>query len=223
MIDGIAIFDLDGTLFRTETISVPAVQEAFTAHGLESPADDEICAMFGKRSGAYREFLRGRCPDDLAERVETHALRRELELAAEGGELYPGVLDALYELRGTVRHLAICSNGPRRYVETVLTAGGIADLFDDVRYRRPEDESKPQMMHELLASLGLSAPVHGVVTGDRHDDVEAAHANHLRAIGAAYGYGDPGELDDADVILHQPNDLARTVLRMLEADSHEHR
>jgi phosphoglycolate phosphatase len=223
MIDGIAIFDLDGTLFRTETISVPAVQEAFTAHDLTPPAVEEICAMFGRRSGAYREFLRGRCPDELAEQVEKHALQRELELAAEGGELYPNVREALHSLRSDLRYLAICSNGPRRYVETVLAACGIANRFDAVRFRKPDDQSKPQMMRELLASLGLKAPVCGVVTGDRHDDVEAAHANHLRAIGAAYGYGGPGELDGADLILDRPDDLARAVLRMLEADSHEHR
>jgi phosphoglycolate phosphatase len=218
MIDGIVIFDLDGTLFRTETISVPAVREAFELHGLAPPDDAAICSMFGKRSGSYRAFLRERCPDDRAEAVEAHALRRELELAGEGGELYPGVIEALRDLRSGVRRLAICSNGPRRYVEAVLSAQGITGLFDAVRYRRPDDENKPQMMRELLSELGFAAPHRGVSVGDRADDIEAAHANGLLAIGAAYGYGADDELRGADRVIAAPEQLAEVTLEVLSRD-----
>jgi phosphoglycolate phosphatase len=79
------------------------------------------------------------------------------------------------------------------------------------------------MMGELLSALGADASSFGVVTGDRHDDVEAAHAHGLRAIGAAYGYGGPGELDAADALVHDPADLSATVLRMLEGGDDEQR
>ena len=40
--DAILIFDLDGTLFHTETVTVPAARTAFATHGLEPPPDAEI-------------------------------------------------------------------------------------------------------------------------------------------------------------------------------------
>ena len=41
----ILIFDLDGTLFHTETVTLPSAREAFAAHGLTPPTDAEIVRL----------------------------------------------------------------------------------------------------------------------------------------------------------------------------------
>ena len=222
MIDGILIFDLDGTLFRTETVTVPAVREAFAAHGLVPPPDQEICALIGSPSEDYRRWLAGRCPIDLAEHVERMAIERELALIPGAGELYGGIPEALAALRAEVATLAICSNGPAEYVQAVLDGCSIAELFDVIRCRRDDDADKSQMLHDLLGDWmshprGPGAGGPGLVIGDRWDDIEAAHANDLPAIGAAWGYASAGELDEADIVIDDPRQLRAAALRLLQS------
>ena len=54
----ILIFDLDGTLFHTETVMVPAAREAFLEHGLTPPDDAEICSFIGRTSAEYNACAR---------------------------------------------------------------------------------------------------------------------------------------------------------------------
>ena len=206
MLDAVLIFDLDGTLFRTESVTVPAVREAFERFGLAPPSRDAICSWIGQPAEEYRPWLVSLCPSDIAERVERLAVQRELELIGEAGELYHGIAEALAELRPTVRHMAICSNGPGKFVHAVLKGCGIAGFFDAVRYRMDDDADKSQMLHDLIAELDVGH-LPGVVIGDRQNDVEAAHDNGLLALGAAYGYGDDDELDDADAVLGESANL----------------
>ncbi|MHC4827302.1 MAG: HAD family hydrolase [Planctomycetota bacterium] len=212
----ILIFDLDGTLFHSETVTVPAAREAFETHGLTPPDDAEICSFIGRTSAAYNAWLRTLCPPDDAEQILRTAAERELKLIGERGRLYPGVPEALAELRAAAPKLAVCSNGSGRYVEAVLAAHGIDAFFDVVRYRRPDDTSKPQMAGELLGRLRDDLRQPGVVIGDRHDDVESARANGLLAVGCAYGYGADGELDGADAVAAGPAEIPGLIRSLLE-------
>jgi phosphoglycolate phosphatase len=58
----------------------------------------------------------------------------------------------------------------------------------------------------LLEREGLSAS-NCVMIGDRRQDVEGARANGVTVIGAAWGYGAPRELVEADGICQEPADL----------------
>ncbi len=207
MVGPLLIFDLDGTLFQTETVTVPAARQAFERHGLAAPPAEEICAFIGRTAAEYNGWLATRCPPLIHERIVAMAAERELDLIPQAGLLYPGVRDALGELRGTADRMAICSNGSQRYVETVLTAHGIVGLFDAVRFRRRGDRGKPHMLAGLLEQLGAASSTTGVVIGDRNDDLEAARANGLRSIGCVYGYGADGELEGADAIATRPSQL----------------
>jgi phosphoglycolate phosphatase-like HAD superfamily hydrolase len=214
----ILIFDLDGTLFRTETVTVPAAREAFAAHGLDPPGEAEICAFIGRTAAEYNAWLRTLCPPPAADAILRDAAERELELLGPRGRLYPGVPEALAELRGAVPELAVCSNGSGRYVEAVLAACGIDGFFDFVRFRRPGDTAKPQMVGELLGRQRGGPRRPGVVIGDRHDDVEAARANGLLAVGCAYGYGAPGELDAADAVAGGAAEIPGLVRALLDGE-----
>lgn len=209
---GLLIFDLDGTLFQAHTVTIPATQETFRAFGLPIPSAAQIIPFFGRPASEWRPWLRAQCPPELADQVIAAVDRRELEMVAEGGQLYPGVREALAVLRTVVAHMAICSNGPRPYVEGVLGGQDLAALFDTVRYRMDDGKDKPRMVAELLQRVGARP---AVVIGDRWDDVAAAHANGLPAIGAAYGYGSREELVEADVLAHAPAELPGLVRRLI--------
>ena len=71
-------------------------------------------------------------------------------------------------------------------------------------------ESKTSTVGKALAALGATG---GTMVGDRHVDMEAAHAHGLRAVGVTWGFGTADELRDAgaDVLVTTPADLPAAV------------
>ena len=49
--------------------------------------------------------------------------------------------------------------------------------------------------------------------GDRALDVSAARSNAVEAWGAAWGYGSPDELAQADHVFHAPHEVAPLIAR----------
>ena len=45
------------------------------------------------------------------------------------------------------------------------------------------------------------------LVGDKKSDIQAAHKYGIHSVGALWGYGADGELDDADFLAHQPLNL----------------
>ncbi len=206
------IFDLDGTLFHTEKVSIPAVQGALRAAGYAEPSPETIMGFFGRPYQEFFDWLNATYPD-ISPEVAASIDEWELKMVRERGALYPGVLEMLAELRPAVGRMAICSNGPRPYIELVVQHHGLAPFFDMVRWRTEEDTSKAAMVRGLLAQFPSRL---GAVIGDRHDDIEAAHANGLFAIASGYGYGKPEELAGADAVAQSPADLPRLIAALLD-------
>ena len=92
------IFDLDGTLFHTETVTVPATRAAFERHGLAPPSHEAVCAFIGRPGVEFSAWLTTLCPPTVAEQIVRDAAERELELIGESGVLYPGVPEMLADL-----------------------------------------------------------------------------------------------------------------------------
>ncbi len=207
----LVIFDLDGTLFRTDSVTVPAVQESFESFGLAVPDPDVIIGFIGQPSSAMARWAVETCPAERVDRLMAEIDRRELELVRTVGRLFDGAAEALASLRADYGSLAICSNGQSRYVHDVLDATDIRERFDLGRYRREDDVSKSGMVRDVARRLNAER---AVVVGDRADDVRAAKDNGLGSVGAGYGFGGPDELDDADAVAesigHVP-DLVRSV------------
>lgn len=215
--DAIVIFDLDGTLFHTETVTVPAVREALIAHDVPPPADAMICSFIGKPNSIFRPWLRSLCAPDIAHDVERMMAAKELELIGKTGRLYPRIADSLETLRPCVAKMAICSNGSAEYIHAVLREHAIGEFFDVVRCRLEGDSGKSQMVGDLLANPDVRPAIRGVIVGDRRDDIEAARANGLRCIGAAYGYARDDELEGADALVAEPGQIVETVLSLLNS------
>lgn len=209
---GALIFDLDGTLFRTETVTIPAVQQSFDEFGLPIPADEEVLDFIGKPHSDFQDWIGSKCGDDRAGDLVAMVDRLELELVSSTGRLYPSVLEVLDSLRFMVGDLALCTNGHGAYVKRVLTTHRIESYFDTVRFRQTSADSKATMVHELLGHLSVRP---AIVIGDRHDDIEAAHENGILAIGAVYGYGSSEELAAADAAADSPAELPELIRSLL--------
>lgn len=207
---GLLIFDLDGTLFRTDTVSIPAVQSALRAAGFSPPAEETIIDFFGRPLQDFRDWAYRTYPG-MTEQVLDSVDEWELQLVRERGQLYPGVHEALTALRASVAHLAVCSNGPGPYVRQVVASHGLTPYFDAVRWPSDGDTGKPGMVADLLARF---AGRPAAVIGDRWDDIAAAHENGILAIGSAYGFGGPKEIAGADAVAASPGELPGIVARL---------
>lgn len=206
---GLAIFDLDGTLFRADGVTVPAVVTTFERHGLSPPPDDEIRGFIGRPTPELHAWLLSLCPPELGDRVVREVDAGEIEFVRQVGALYPGVPEALAAIRGTTHAMAICTNGPPAYVDVVIDSFGLRPAFDAVRCLESDGETKARMVADLLARLPARP---AVMVGDRPVDIEAAHANGLPALAVTYGMCRPEELAAADALAHSPAELPALVM-----------
>ena len=216
LVKALAIFDVDGTLFQTDRVTVPAVQRTLAKFHGNVPDEQTIRRYIGTPVRQYHAWLGRQCPDAPAEQVAAATDALELSLIAETGALYPGVREMLEELRRDGVTLAACSNGPENYIRAVLDAFALRPLLSAVRVRDDRPDTKATMIAEIMDAFPAFTTV---VMGDREEDIGAAHANGALAIGAAYGFGAPDELDCADAIAHAPEEIPETIRTLLATRS----
>jgi phosphoglycolate phosphatase len=208
------IFDIDGTLFQARRVTVPAVQQTFAAYGLPEPEESAITSFFGRPVEEYHAWMAELCH---AGAVDADALvadtdKRELELIGEEGALYPGVHETLAILRDAGYTMATSSNAPDDYMGEVLDRHDIRKYFHHVRCRGTRFAGKEEMVADLLATVpGLPT----IIIGDRHDDVESAHAHSAQAIAITYGFGSEEELVNAEASVSNLREVPDTVARLL--------
>ncbi|NIA12488.1 MAG: HAD-IA family hydrolase [Nitrospiraceae bacterium] len=209
----LVVFDIDGTLLETDRVTVPAVQRTFAAYGLPEPDAGKICSFFGAPVKDYLDWLAELCPEGKVDEIVDKTNRLELDLIAEEGRLYPGVEAMLAGLRSDGYTLALCSNGPEDYVAEFVRAYEMERFVSVVQARGDRPEGKRVMLGEILEALH-ERPV--VVVGDRHDDVDAAHAHGALAIGARYGFGADEELRETDAQVDAADEIGIVVARLVK-------
>ncbi len=206
------IFDLDGTLYRTESSFVRTMRRIYADRGLPHPGDAAILGMVGETFDTFLDWLLSQGFDGGRERLQEEIARAEMTAIREHGELYAGVPGTLRELRRRGCLLALCTNGDRRYVDAVLTRGRIAEFFSALSTLERGGRTKSERVGDLVREFRLPQ---AVVVGDRTHDLEAARANGCPMVGAAYGYARDGELATADHIIGSFPQLLEVVDRLV--------
>ncbi|MCX6095100.1 MAG: HAD family hydrolase [Candidatus Bipolaricaulota bacterium] len=198
------IFDLDGTLYRTDSSFVPTMRRVYGEFRVPYPGDGAILAMVGETFGTFLDWL---SPQGFAvDEAQLSARISELELISirERGVLFDGVAETLRTLSEREHVLTLCTNGDRRYAEAVLGRCGILGMFQQLQTL----DGVPSTKAQRIAELRDLYPGHrAFVVGDRYHDVEAGRATGCTVVGAAYGYARNGELDGADHIIRSFSDL----------------
>lgn len=210
----LVIFDVDGTLFQTQYVTVPAVQQAFTVFGLTPPSHEDICSFFGKPVEAYEGWLASLCPSEVADELVETTNALELRFIGECGLLYPGAREALSDLAAGGYVLAICSNGPEPYVREFLRAYDLGGYFAEVCARGTRYADKEEMVGRILHAV---QPKAFALVGDRREDMTAAHTHGGFGIAAVYGFGTPEEWHDADACIRSLREAPACVRNLLES------
>lgn len=198
------IFDMDGTLFQTNLILAPALEETFQMlrdKGLwegETPLELYEAIM----GVPLPEVWRTLCPlhTELQHQVSNDFFQHVLIRCIQNrqGALYDGVEDVLSKL-SKVDPLFIASNGQTAYLQAIVDTYQLQRYFQAVYSIDVESSgNKADLVARIIREQQLEE---GAVIGDRLSDFEAAHKNHFKAIGVAFDFAQQQELHMADEVV----------------------
>ncbi len=209
------LFDLDGTLGDPYEGITSCIKYALSSVGL---AEDDPVKLRSYIGPPLRDTfsLYGFGPEKCEELVAKY---RELYLV-EGIHKnlpYDGMTEMLKTLKELGGKVGLASCKPEKACKVILEEYGVMEYFDTVA-GATEDKTldrKPEIIAEALRRLEISGEglKHTLMVGDRDMDIIGAHENGIKAVGAAYGYAAPGELESAgaDYIASCPMDIVRIV------------
>lgn len=208
------ILDVDGTLFQTEKIALPAFRQTFERlqqellYDGEVPSDDKILSVLGMTIPEVWETLLPNASMEIRDRANEWLAHLEIRMMEDGqGKLYPHVEATLHALHQRGVHLYTASNGEQRYVETVIATQGLTPLFAKLYCAGAyKTEDKADLVKLLLDDLGHR---NAVMVGDRQSDIRAGRANGLFTIGCQFGFAKPHELDGADRLIDSFDQLLK--------------
>lgn len=181
-------FDLDGTLID----SLPDIQAAANAildpRGLPPLSYDEVRRFTG---WGVDHFIGRLCdtraiPSEARDGLHADFMARYLT-AHDETRLYPGVAEALADLRAAGHPLGLCTNKPSGPTAGVLKAMGLAETFDAVicgdslRSRKPD----PAPLLACFAGMGTEG---GLYVGDSEVDADTAEAAGIPFLFFTEGY-----------------------------------
>ncbi len=207
------VFDLDGTIADTAADLIDAANAALAAEGLGRAPAEAIKRSVGfgakamLRSGAAA--LGHETDAEQLQRLSERLIAHYEENIAAKTRLFPGFNEAAARLQLAGARLALCTNKRERLTLRLLSALGIASLFDAVAGGDTYPFHKPDPRHILelvrLAGGELSA---AVMVGDSEVDAGAAKAAGIPFIAVEFGFAAaPAEELGADAVMNHFEEL----------------
>jgi phosphoglycolate phosphatase len=210
----VLLFDLDGTLTDPKPGIVGCIRFALDQLTVACPADDALVQYIGPPLRATFGTLLGTADAQRIEEAMAFFRQRFSVTGLFENQIYDGVPSMLERASRAAAATYVATSKPAVYAERIVKHFGLDEHFRKV-YGAELDgryDDKADLLAHLLGTEGVSRDV-AVMIGDRANDIHAAKANGLRAIGVLWGYGSERELIDAgaDMLCRAPNELADLV------------
>ena len=206
------LLDLDGTLTDPALGITNCIAYALSRLDAAVPPVHELHFAIGPPLRRTFATLLGTGEAAMIERAMVFYRERFAASGLFENTLYDGVPEMLATLKARRFRLLLATAKPHIYARRILTHFGIHAPFDAIY--GSELDGVRQHKGDLLAYLfhrEAIDPRSAVMIGDRHHDIEAAHANGCLAIGVTYGYGSTDELVQADTLCMSPADIADAI------------
>lgn len=188
------LFDFDGTLVDSLPEIYGGVAKAVRSFGLEPPGKEEVAAMIGRGVTVLSERVcerLGRGDPDLCRAMLERILDCWAETNGRNIVFFPGILEAIADLRAKGVKTALVTNKQRSLTLAFLkerSAEGYFDAVvagDDCEHNKPA----PDMLFKALRDLGCDAS-EAVMVGDSRNDALAARAAGVTAALVETGYNE---------------------------------
>ncbi len=182
------VFDLDGTLWDTSAACAVGWNRIIARHAIpfREITDGDVRSVTGRpHEECIRTVFDGLPEPDVRVLIDETMSGDNQIVAESGGVLYPGVAAGLPRLAARCP-LYIVSNCQAGYIESFLAWSGFTPLFRDIECWGNTGRPKAENLRRVIERNALRAPI---FIGDGEGDREAAHANGVPFIHAAYGFG----------------------------------
>jgi len=197
------------------------MEEAFTKSGLATPGRDATRRIVGL---SLVHAVRSLLPD--RESALHHQIAEDYKTAFQGlrarGQvqepLFDGIANALEELAAAGWQLGVATGKSDRGLDLCLNGHKLHERFVTLQTAdRHPSKPHPSMVMQAMADAGAS-PETTVVIGDTSYDMLMARAAGARALGVAWGYHAPIELEAAGAmaIATAATDLESLAARMVK-------
>lgn len=193
------VFDFDGIIVDSEPLHYRAFQKVLEplGAGFTWQAYVDHYMGFDDRDAFREAFKVNRLPLDSAALAGLIAAKAALfhEVAAEGVEPYPGVVELVRSLAGRVP-LAICSGALRSDIEPVLRMLSLTDAFDclvtaeDVAASKPDPASyrlAVQRLQQRFPAAAIAAD-RVIAIEDTPAGIESARGAGLKVLAVTNSY-----------------------------------
>ena len=217
------LFDLDGTLLDTAPDMVAALNALRLEHGAPPLPYERVR---GAVSHGAAQIVKTGFPDaagEIFEGLRARYLQIYAGALAVHTRLFPGMQQVLNHLESAALSAGIVTNKPGWLTTPLLEQMNLTARFVCVVSGDSLAERKPHPLPLLhAAQLAGVTPQECVYVGDALRDIQAAHAAHMPALIADYGYLLPDEDSSTwggDAHLKQPLDI----LAWLQAQGHAFR
>ena len=212
------LLDLDGTLIDSQPGIVASCLAALKALGHDPGETLDVRSAIGPPlEETLHTLLKVHGDDRVAEAVTAYR-QHYGESGLFGSEAYPGISDALCEMRGAGVRIYLATSKREIFARRILDNLDLAQYFDGIYGSVPGGrlDHKPELLAHILSDLGIEAS-RSLMVGDRRHDIVGAHSVKMRGVGVLWGYGSRDELEEvgADRLVEDTVDLARTAVLML--------
>ena len=212
------LLDLDGTLIDSQPGIFASCLAALRALGHDPGETLDIRRVIGPPLDEMLRILLQAYGDDRIDEAVAAYRQHYGENGLLGSEPYPGIGDALREMRRAGLRLYLATSKREVFARRILENLKLATCFDAIYGSVPGGklDHKPELLAHILSEQDICAS-HGLMVGDRRHDIVGAHAVNLRGLGVLWGYGGRDELESAgaDQLVELTADLPRVVLSML--------
>jgi phosphoglycolate phosphatase len=203
------LFDLDGTLSDSAPGILSSLRYAFAANGLPALDAHTEQAILGPPFYESLPPLIGG-PEKLPDVIAAYRAKYG-ESGMFDTRAYDGIEDVIAHLHALGIRLAVATSKPEHYAVPIVRHLGFEPYFETVGGDDLEGtlRTKALVIGTVLRRLDVEPSAAVVMVGDRAHDVVGARAHGLRCVGAEWGYGLPGELENAgaDPLCPRPAEL----------------
>ncbi|PZA06090.1 MULTISPECIES: HAD family phosphatase [unclassified Meiothermus] len=197
------IFDLDGTIFDSETAIFRAWQRVYAEQGAALALETWL-PLLGTNEVrfdplAHIEDLVGHPIDRGAVLERARTLEREY---VEATDVLPGVREWIAQAQAAGLGLAVASSSGRSWVEGHLRRLGLREFFSVLRTRDDVERTKPDPALFLRAAEGLGVePAEALVIEDSLNGIRAAKAAGMRVVAVPNPLTRYSDLSGADLVI----------------------
>lgn len=183
------MFDLDGTLTDSAPGIIASVKVALELDGINAPDEATLRSFVGPPLYHSLSTIYG-MDEERCARVVAHYREYFRAHGIFDNKPYEGIPELLGDLKREGAHVVVATSKPRPFAETILEHFSLNKWVDALHGPEFSDDSAADSKERLIkAALAQFTGRPAIMVGDRHLDVEGAHAQGIPAVYALYGYG----------------------------------